>query len=101
MGALFIDREGEAIASYTVLSNEEIKLMGAHYGIVWSEAEELAERYFGSPPVELILSLEKGICFTKQIEKDYLIFLILKPSGNLGQARRWIKWASDQISQEI
>jgi predicted regulator of Ras-like GTPase activity (Roadblock/LC7/MglB family) len=75
--------------------------MGAHYGIIWLEAETLAGRMSGSPPVEMMLSLEKGICLMKPIQKDYLVFLILTPSGNLGQAKRWIKWASDEILREM
>lgn len=101
LGAIFIDREGEAISEYTTLSSEKIRLMGAHYGIVWQQIAELTGRYFKSSNAETIFWVERGICLMKPLEKDYLVFLILEPSGSVGQARRWLAWALDEIRREI
>jgi len=101
LGAIFIDREGESISHYTTLTAEKIKLMGAHYGIAWLEAEELTRRHLKSSNPELIFWVEKGICLLKPIEKDYLVFLILDRSGSVGQARRWLAWALEELRKEI
>lgn len=101
LGAIFIDREGEAISEYTTLSSERIRLMGAHYGIVWLEIADLAARYLKSSNAEMIFWVEKGVCLMKPLEKDYLVFLVLDPAGSVGQARRWLAWASDEIRREI
>ena len=58
LGAVFIDREGEAISHYTTLSAEKIKLMGAHYGIAWLQAEALAKRFLTASSPELIFWVE-------------------------------------------
>ena len=101
LGAIFIDREGEAISQYANFSSERIKLMGAHYGIAWLEAQDLTGRHLQSSSPEMILWMEKGICLMKPLEKDYLVFLILEPSGSVGQARRWLGWALEEIRKEI
>jgi predicted regulator of Ras-like GTPase activity (Roadblock/LC7/MglB family) len=101
LGAIFLDREGEAISQYATFPPEKLKLMGAHYAIAWLEAQGSAGRYGGSAGGELILWVEKGICLMRPLEKDYLVFLILEPSGSVGQARRWLEWALEEIRKEI
>lgn len=100
-GAIFIDREGEAIAQYATLPKDEIKLMGAYFGIIWLALKRLTERSIGFPATEVMITLDNGICLMTPLQKEYLIILTLKPAGNIGQARRWMKWASEEIQKEI
>jgi predicted regulator of Ras-like GTPase activity (Roadblock/LC7/MglB family) len=101
LGAIFIDRDGEAISHYTTLTSERIKLMGAYYGILWLQVENLTDRFFRLSGAEIVFWMEKGICLMKPLEKDYLVFLVLEPSGSVGQARRWLGWASAELRKEI
>ncbi|HEY5599959.1 MAG TPA: hypothetical protein VIK48_04645, partial [Candidatus Manganitrophaceae bacterium] len=82
-------------------SGEEIKLMGASYGIVWFEIEALMGRTAGLRPTEIVISSERGICLMKPLQKDYFLFLVFNPAGNLGQARRWMRWAVEEIQREM
>jgi len=88
VGAIFLDREGEEIAHYTTLSGDEMKLIGAHYGIAWLEMETMVSRHLAASAAEAILVAEKGICLMRPVEKDYMILLIVNSSGGIGQARR-------------
>lgn len=101
VGAIFLDREGEEIAHYTSLSGEEIKLMGAHYGIAWLEIEGMASRWLGASATEAIFISEKGICLMRPLEKEYMVLLVLRGSEGTGQARRWLRWAASEIQREI
>lgn len=101
VGSIFIDREGEEVAHYAALPDEEIKLMGAHYGILWSELEALVRRHLDTRLRETIFFHEKGIGLMRPLQKDYLVFLLLKPSGSVGQARRWLKSAVPELEKEI
>lgn len=101
IGAVFVDREGEAIAQYTARLGDEINLMGAHYGIVWLEMEAIAHRYLTSPAAEAIILSEKGICLMRPVQKEYMVLLIVSPSDGIGQARRWLRWAVAEIQREI
>lgn len=101
VGAIFLDREGEEIAHYTTLPGEEMKLMGAHYGIVWLEMAEIAHRRLDSPAAEAIFVTEKGICLMRPVQKEYMILLLVRPSEGIGQARRWLGWAAAEIQREI
>ncbi len=100
-GAIFFDREGEEIAHYTTLSGDEMKLIGAHFGIVWLEMEMMINHLLTSSTAEAIFVSEKGICLMRPVPKEYLILLIIHPSGGTGQARRWFHWAVGEIQKEI
>lgn len=101
VGAIFLDREGEEIAHYTSLSGDEMKLMGAHYGIVWLEIEAIVSRHLASSAGEAIFAAEKGICLMRPVQKEYMVLLLVNPSEGIGQARRWLRWAAAEIQKEI
>lgn len=101
IGAIFLDREGEEIAHYTILSGDEMKLMGAHYGIVWLEMEVMLQRHLASSAAEAMFVAEKGICFMRLVQKEYMILLLVNPSEAIGQARCWLRWAAAEIEKEI
>lgn len=101
VGAIFLDREGEEIAHYTTLSGDEMKLMGAHYGIAWLEMETMVHRHLASSAAEAILVAEGGICLIRPVQKEYMVLLIVNPSEGIGQARRWLRWAAAEIQKEI
>lgn len=100
-GAIFVDREGEAIAHYPAGAGDEMKLVGAHYGIVWLGLEALVRRHLKWPMREAILHLEKGVCLMRPLQGQYLLLLLLHPSGVMGQARRRLMWAAGEIQKEI
>lgn len=101
VGAIFLDREGEEIAHYTTLPGDEMKLMGAHYGIVWLEMETMVSRHLDASAAEAIFVTEKGICLMRPVQKEYMVFLLMSPSQGIGQARRWLRWAAAEIQKEI
>ncbi len=101
VGAIFLDRDGEEIAHYTSLSGHEMKLMGAHYGIVWLEMEAMVSGHLASSPAEAIFVAEKGICLMRPVQKDYMVLLLMRPSEGIGQARHWLRWAAAEIQKEI
>ncbi|MBI3805539.1 MAG: hypothetical protein HY282_17460 [Nitrospirae bacterium] len=101
IGAIFIDREGEAIAHYSTRSGDEMKLVGAHYGIIWLELETVVQQYLKSSISETILTLERGICLLRPLQGEYLLLLVIAPSGGMGQARRWLRWAASEIQLEL
>ena len=101
VGAIFLDCEGEEIAHYTILSGDEMKLMGAHYGIVWVEVAAMISRRLTASAAEAIFHSERGICLIRSVQKEYIVLLMVRPSEGIGQARRWLRWAAGEIQREI
>lgn len=101
VGAIFLDREGEEIAHHSILDGDEMKLVGAHYGIVWLEMESMVNRHLAASAAEVIFVSEKGICLLQPVQKEYMVLLIVGPSEGIGQARRWLRWAVSEIQKEL
>jgi predicted regulator of Ras-like GTPase activity (Roadblock/LC7/MglB family) len=101
VGAIFLDREGEEIAHYTILSGDEVKLIGAHYGIVWLEIDTMVSRHLAASAAEAMFVAEKGVCLMRPVQKEYMILLVVEPSEQIGQARGWLRWAAAEIQKEI
>lgn len=78
-----------------------MKLMGAHFGIVWLEAEAMVSRHLASSAAEAIFAAEKGICLMRPVQKEYVVLLLVNPSKGIGEARRWLRWAASEIQKEI
>lgn len=99
-GAILLDWEGEAVDQYSVLSDYEIKFIGAHMGIVlYNLKRNLLEELGDDDVRQLTLDLGSRKVAVSPVDRDYFIVLVLSPDSVQGLARHEIDVAVKSIKE--
>jgi predicted regulator of Ras-like GTPase activity (Roadblock/LC7/MglB family) len=89
VGAIFADWEGESIDHFAALTPFEIRLIGAHWGVVLGQAGERLARAGGGPVEELLVECENAYVLVRPVTARYYVVLQGTRAGlHLGMARR-------------
>ena len=98
-GAIFVDSEGEAVDEFAQMPTTEIRLLGAHLGILIALVRERAA--FMGEPTELCIEAERAIMLVCSIGPSYLIALEAEPQAPLGIMRREMQRAVESLRVQI
>lgn len=85
-GAILADWEGEAVDCYSLFDDYELKIIGAHKGIILNRIKDVQKRFGGDDPREVVISTEKRHLITGAIGPDYSLVLTLAREAVIGQA---------------
>jgi predicted regulator of Ras-like GTPase activity (Roadblock/LC7/MglB family) len=88
IGAVFADWEGEPVDQFAHIPPLEIQLVGAHWGVVWSQASARMQRNGLGPVDELVIEGERAIVLVRSVTDRYFVVLATRPEAHLGTARR-------------
>ena len=95
--AVFLDWEGEAVDQFGHLPEFDIKLLGAHWGVVLNLIRtRVPQEVLGSPKV-LLLVCRDAVVLLGVVELDYYLVLTIRPDSNLGLALRKMAVAAEAI----
>ncbi len=98
-GAVFLDCEGEAIDEFAQMPTTEIRILGAHLGILVALVREHAS--FLGEPLELCIEAERAIMLVLAVERRYLVVLEASAESPLGMMRRELSKAVDSLRVQM
>jgi len=86
LGAIIADWEGEAVDQVAVLDDYDIKILGAHKGIILTRLREALDRVDGGELEEILVRSDQSNTLVAPVTEDYFLVLALTPEAMLGRA---------------
>ncbi|MBN1956740.1 MAG: roadblock/LC7 domain-containing protein [Desulfuromonadales bacterium] len=86
LGAVIIDWEGEAVDQVARINDYEIKVVGAHSGIILNLLREALSRIESGNLEEVIIRTGENKTLIAPLTEDYLLVLLLGPQAIAARA---------------
>jgi len=99
VGAVFADWEGEPVDQFAHIPPIDIQLVGAHWGVVWSQAARRLEAFGGVE--ELLIEGDKAIVLVRSVTDRYFVVLATKRDAHLATARRELERGAGILRGEM
>lgn len=101
-GAIFVDWEGEAVDRFDGTQQETpIRLIGAHWGIIYYLFRGALERAEGGDPIQLVLAFERQTFIVSQVTSHYLMVVTMSPRPNLRLALDMSRITVQRLRREM
>lgn len=101
-GAILLDWEGEAVDHYALISDYEIKFIGAHMGILLYNLNKRLKEELGDDGINgLTIELDKKSFAVYPVDKDYFAVIVLSDDAVLGLLRHEVDLAVKAIREEF
>ena len=88
VGAVFADWEGEPVDQFAHIPALDIQLVGAHWGVVWSQAAQRLGRHGIGAIEELLIEGDRATVLVRSVTDGYFVVLATRRDAHLGTARR-------------
>lgn len=99
VGAVFADWEGEPVDQFAHIPPLEIQLVGAHWGVVWSQTAARLRRLGALE--ELLIEGDRAIVLVRSVTDRYFVVLATHRDAHLGTARRELERGADTLRSEM
>lgn len=86
LGAVLADWEGEAVDQSGHLDEYELKIIGAHKGVILQNLREVVGRLEDDQVREIVVTTEKVQTLVMPVTPDYFLVLTLDRGDTLGRA---------------
>lgn len=86
LGAIITDWEGEAVDQVARISEYDLKLLGAHKGIILNLLRDALTRIDSGSLEEVIIRTDGGKTLIAPLTDDYFLVLSLGPEAIVGRA---------------
>jgi predicted regulator of Ras-like GTPase activity (Roadblock/LC7/MglB family) len=100
MGAILADAEGEAVDQFAHRPTLEIRLIGAHWGVVLSQIRQHLRPFTGTMR-EVLIEGERSLTFIRPVDDDYFIVLETTRDAHLGNAFRELDRGVQRCRKEM
>ena len=101
-GAVFADWEGESVGEFAAeLPRLEIQIVGAQWGLVWTEILRSFARANLGHPTELIVDATRGRAVVRKVTEQYYVVLVLGHGAHLGQALLELERGAAALAAEM
>ena len=101
-GAIIADWEGEAVDQVGIMDDYDLKVIGAHKGVILHSMREVVDRLGNDELKEIIITTKQAQTLVLPVTEDYYLVLTLDRSDMMGrallEARRCIQALSKEIS---
>ena len=101
VGAIIADWEGEAVDQVTRMDDFEIKVLGAHKGIILTQLREALQRLDGGALEEVLIHFEQGTVLITPLSEDYFLVLTVEPQVMVGKAAFVMRRCAELLRLEI
>lgn len=85
-GAIIADWEGEAVDQVGVMDAYELKIIGAHKGVILHNMREVVDRLGDDELKEIVITTKQAQTLILPVTKEYYLVLTLDRSDMLGRA---------------
>ncbi len=100
-GAILTDWEGEAVEQYSLVDEFELKLIGAHKGIILNRMKEIQHRFLSGDVTEAVISTKTHHVIIGTIDEDYSLIMTLERNALVALATRNFQRAIKSLRKEI
>lgn len=100
-GAIFLDKDGEAVQWYPEEEGKRLCLRGAYLAVTVQSCRKSLEKLYLGKIKHLLVEYEDAQFVIEEVDEGYFILLELSPSANLGQALDRIQPTVVKLQQEI
>ena len=100
-GAAFLDWEGETVDAYCTIDQTEMRLLGAHWGIVYHLARGVVDRLQLGPTRRLLLRSTGATIVIQPVTDHYYAIVMLLPEGHLGRAMRTLDTLAARLREQM
>lgn len=101
-GAILLDWEGEAVDQYAVISDYDIKFIGAHMGILLYNLNKKLKEELGDDGLRGVsIEFDKKRFVIYPVDKDYFAVLVLTTEAVSGLARHEIEGTVKAIREQF
>lgn len=101
IGAIIADWEGEAVDQLARMDDYEIKVLGAHKGIILTRLREALQRLDGGALEEVLIHFDQGKTLITPLSEDYFLVLTVEPQVMVGKASFVMRRCAEQLRREI
>jgi predicted regulator of Ras-like GTPase activity (Roadblock/LC7/MglB family) len=101
IGAVFADWEGEPVDQFAHIPPLDIQLVGAHWGVVWSQAAVRLARHNLGAVEELLIEGERAVVLVRSVTDRYFVVLATKRDAHLATARRELLRGAEILRGEM
>ncbi|MCF6178657.1 MAG: roadblock/LC7 domain-containing protein [Geopsychrobacter sp.] len=101
LGAIIADWEGEAVDQVAKMDDYEIKVFGAHKGIILTRLREALQRLDGGDLEEVLIHYEHAKALIVPLSEDYFLVLTVGPEVMVGKAAFEVRRCAEQLRLEI
>jgi predicted regulator of Ras-like GTPase activity (Roadblock/LC7/MglB family) len=99
-GAIFLEKDGEAVAWYAEGDPERLRLRAAYSAVVLEAARALAREMKVGATRRLVLGYNDAKFIIEELESGYFLVLELNASASIGKATYLIKPTVERLCQE-
>jgi predicted regulator of Ras-like GTPase activity (Roadblock/LC7/MglB family) len=100
-GAILADWEGEAVAQYAHYDEYDLKVLGAHNGILFSLMKEVHHQFPAGGVEEVMVGTDRCRMIVGAVGPDYSLVMTIAPEGLLGRALYRFRGAVALLHKEI
>jgi predicted regulator of Ras-like GTPase activity (Roadblock/LC7/MglB family) len=101
VGAIIADWEGEAVDQVARIDDFEIKVLGAHKGIILSRLRDALQRLDGGELEEVLIHFDQGKTLIAPLNEDYFLVLTVEPEVLVGKAAFVMRRCAKKLRIEI
>jgi len=101
LGAIFADWDGEMVDQFAHIPPLDIQLVGAHWGVVWSQATQRLGAHALGAVEELLIEGERAIVLVRLVSEGYFVVLATKRDAHLATARRELERGAGILRGEM
>jgi predicted regulator of Ras-like GTPase activity (Roadblock/LC7/MglB family) len=100
-GAIIADWEGEAVEQVGIMDDYDLKVIGAHKGVILHNMREVVDRLGNDELKEIVVTTKEAQTLILPVTKDYYLVLTLDRSDMLGRALLEARRCIRALYQEI
>lgn len=100
-GAIFVDWEGEAVEYFFAGADDDIKLLGAHHGILLNLLRDASENMGQGKVQRLMVATETAKVMVQTLKDGYFLVAVASPVSNTGRAYHMMDKAAKILNEDI
>ena len=100
-GAILADWEGESVEQVGIMDDYDLKVIGAHKGVILHNMREVVGRLGNDELKEIVVTTKQAQTLILPVTKDYYLVLTLDRSDMLGRALLEARRCSQALYREI
>lgn len=100
-GAIFVDWEGESVDLYATSDAYEVKLAGAHAGLLLSRVVTAGRESLVGRTQALLVRTDEHHLFIHTLDEEYFVLLATRPTPHAGLARNRLAAAVEDLRRLV
>ncbi len=100
-GAILADWEGEAVDQHCLYDDYELKVIGAHKGIILNQMRDLHRGFAAGELREAVIATGQQRVIIGAVGADYSLVMTLEPEAVVGRAMYRFRNATRLLEKEI